>query len=99
MPIVAMETLGSNCFYSSMALNSNWKGGKGIPEDTDVTFDEDHNVKVANLKQISSRASSLGACSPAPGVVGMALRRKGEVKCVCVPDAMSMGASVSFAGA
>lgn len=79
-----------------MALNNHWK--HGVPEDTSITLDEKWGVKVAKLKQLTSKATSLGASSSAAGVISMALKRKGGIKCVCVRDAMSMSAAVSFAG-
>jgi len=98
VPIISLETLGSNCFYSSMSLNSDWKDLMGVPGDIEIAHDETHSVKVAHLNQLSSRATSLGASWASPGVIKKALARKGGLKCVCISDTMSMNAAVSFAG-
>jgi L-serine/L-threonine ammonia-lyase len=98
VPIISLETLGSNCFYSSISLNSDWEDMKGVPQDIEVVQDETHGVKVAHLKKLSSRATSLGASWASPGVIKKALGRKGGLKCVCISDTMSMNAAVLFAG-
>jgi len=61
-------------------------------------LDDEHGVAIAHLNKIESRASSLGASSPAAGVVKMALEREGRVACVTVPDALSMQSTFLFAG-
>ncbi|KAF8212480.1 tryptophan synthase beta subunit-like PLP-dependent enzyme [Mycena galopus ATCC 62051] len=99
VPIVALETIGSNCFYHSMALNRQGGGG-ALPSDPVVTavHDEIHDVKLAHFSSFSSRASgSLGASQPAAGVVKKALERAGRVICVSVPDELSMQAAYLFA--
>jgi L-serine/L-threonine ammonia-lyase len=96
--IIGLETLGSNCFYSSISLNSDWQDSKGVPEDIDITKDEAHGVKIAHLEKLPSRATSLGASWASPGVIRKALGRKGGLKCVCISDTMSMNTAVLFAG-
>lgn len=59
---------------------------------------ETRTVKVAHLASLSSRATSLGASSPAPSVVPMALHRKGAVRCMTVSDERAMEAALRFAG-
>lgn len=101
VPIIALETIGSNCFYYSMSLN-----GQGfntiyqmLPPGVEVIQDEETGLKLAGFNRFTSKASgSLGASQPAARVVSMALERKGGVKCASVPDALSMQALVSFAG-
>lgn len=61
-------------------------------------LDDEHGVAIAHLNKIESRASSLGASSPAAGVVKMALEREGRVACVTVPDALSMQSTFLFVG-
>ncbi|KAJ7134980.1 tryptophan synthase beta subunit-like PLP-dependent enzyme [Mycena crocata] len=97
VPIVALETIGSNCFYHSMALNRRGLD-VALPEGVTIVHDEIHNVHLAHFSSFSSKASgSLGASQPAPGVVRKALQRAGAVMCVSVPDELSMQAACSFA--
>ncbi|KAJ6623402.1 tryptophan synthase beta subunit-like PLP-dependent enzyme [Mycena sp. CBHHK59/15] len=97
VPIVALETIGSNSFYHSMALNRHGRG-VALPAGVTVVHDEVHNVLLAHFSAFSSRASgSLGASQPAAGVVKMALERAGGVVCVSVPDELSMQAAYTFA--
>lgn len=102
MPIVALETLGADCFYHSVQANRQplLSKAKGPSLSTGVTtfFDEPHEVHLVRLPSITSVASSLGASSPSPGAVKMALRRKGNVHCVLVPDILSMQTALAFAG-
>ena len=58
----------------------------------------DHGVVVAHLPKLTSRATSLGASSPAAGSIRMALDRKGGIKSVCVEDEFAMKAGLLFAG-
>lgn len=100
VPIVALETIGSDCFYRSMALNG--KGfnseNKTLPPGIDLVFNEEHAVHLAHFQFFSSKASgSLGASEPAAGVVKMALQREGGVKTASVPDELSMETLLSFA--
>jgi L-serine/L-threonine ammonia-lyase len=100
VPVVAMETHGSNCFYHSVSVNAGqFNSAKVLPQDVETWHDEGHNVSLARVKKLKSRASSLGASSPAPAVVKMALEREGGIKCVCVPDELAMQTNISFAGA
>lgn len=102
VPIIALETQGANCFYESMSANNT-----SAPNDLNaathvaaktIAFNDAHNVHVAHLASITSRAKCLGATSPSPAVVRMALDRKGPIQSVCVSDQMSMTAAVKFAG-
>ena len=99
VPVIGLETTGSNCFYQSLALNpgafptaANLAGGVRAEHDTK------YDVKIAHLPSLTSRATSLGASSPAAGTVRMALDRKGGVKSVCVEDELAMKAGLLFAG-
>ncbi len=94
-----METHGSNCFYQSLALNDGPFSGDGHPpEGTSVEFCKEHNVTIAHLAKLTSRATSLGASSPSAGVVRLALERSGGIKSVCIPDELAMQACLHFAG-
>jgi len=55
-------------------------------------------VKIAHLKKLTSRATSLAATSPSPGVVKMALTWGGSVMCLSIPDEITMSTACSFAG-
>ena len=59
---------------------------------------EDRTVRVAHLASLSSRATSLGASSPSPSAVQMAVHRKGGVRCLTVSDERAMEAALRFAG-
>ncbi|KAJ6547327.1 tryptophan synthase beta subunit-like PLP-dependent enzyme [Mycena capillaripes] len=97
VPIVAVETIGCNCFYYSMALNRQ-EGAVVLPKGVTVIHDEIYDVKLAHFSAFSSKASgSLGASQPAAGVVKQALNRVGRVICVSVPDELTMQAACSFA--
>lgn len=99
VPVVALETHGSACFYHSVSVNpGRWHSDKELPDGISSTVDDQHNVTVAHLANLTSRASSLGASSPSAGVVSMALARLGGITCITVPDEMSMRASGLFAG-
>jgi len=103
VPIVAIEPLGSNCFYSSMALNSAWKeiyeleDIQGVATDMDVVK-KGRDSRIVHLRKLETRATSLGATSSSPKLIHDAIMRIGEVICVCVPDEMMMSAAISFAG-
>jgi len=99
--IVALETLGSNCFHHSILLNGERFSSRdeSLPPGVDVVFDETNAVKLARFNTFTSKASgSLGAAQPAARVVKMALERQGRVICVSVPDELSMQTLVSFTG-
>lgn len=98
VPVAAMETDGSACFYRSIELNADWKSGTTSADNISVTYDEEHRVKLAHLLQITSQAASLGATSPAAAVVRMALDRAGGISCVTVSDEVSMRTACLFAG-
>lgn len=59
---------------------------------------EDRTVRVAHVASLSSRATSLGASSPSPSAVQMAVHRKGGVRCLTVSDERAMEAALRFAG-
>ena len=99
VPVVALETAGSNCFYQSLALNPGVfsvvsEAADGVRAERCADFD----VTVAHLPKLTSRATSLGASSPAAGAIRMALDRKGGIKSVCVDDEFAMKAALLFAG-
>lgn len=79
------------------ANEDRFDSAKVLPEDVEIRYDK-VGVIVAHVKNLTSHATSLGASSPAPTVVKMAIERKGGVKCVSVPDEMAMYAADSFAG-
>ncbi|KZT01733.1 tryptophan synthase beta subunit-like PLP-dependent enzyme [Laetiporus sulphureus 93-53] len=88
--LVALEPTGSNCFYHAPASST-------LPEDICVEHNAIHNVEVAHLSKLTSRAISLGASSPAATVVKMALKRSGGAESVCMPDETIMQAALLFA--
>lgn len=106
VPIVALETHGSNCFYHAGSLNTEGFSSKtpslptNIPPEAPYTvqISEEYQVAVPYMHALTSRAASLGATSPAPGVVHMALNHAGGVKCVSIPDELAMFAARGFAG-
>jgi L-serine/L-threonine ammonia-lyase len=101
VPLIALETIGSDCFYHSMSLNQPRFNSteKTLPPDVDLVHDAVHDVYLARFNSFSSRASgSLGASVPAAGVVRMALERTGGTKCVSIADELSMEACLKFAG-
>ncbi|RPD53162.1 tryptophan synthase beta subunit-like PLP-dependent enzyme [Lentinus tigrinus ALCF2SS1-7] len=101
VPLVGVETHGSNCFYQSLSLNDGPFVGKvesrKVPDGTTAKYDETNNVTVTHIAKLTSRISSLGATSPSPAVVKMALQRPGGIKSVCVSDEHTMQACLSFA--
>ena len=102
VPIVTAETHGSNCFYQSLALNKGpSSGGESStipPEGTRAEFCKEHNVTLAHLSKLTSRATSLGAIYPSAAIVRKALDREGSVRSFCVPDEMTMRTALRFAG-
>lgn len=107
MPVVALETTGSNCFYNAIAINTRNFTSKvptipstEVEDSSPYTIEIIHedNVAIPHMKALKSRAASLGASSPASGVVRMALDRAGGVRCVCVQDEMAMQTAALFAG-
>lgn len=99
---MAVETHGSNCFYQSLSLNKGDSVGtvQSRPpcEGTEAEYHSELDVAVARLSKLTSRATSLGASSPSPSVVKMALEREGGVKSLCVSGEMAMQTATSFAG-
>ena len=100
VPLIAMETHGSNCFYQSIAANPGPFGPtpKTPSEGVKLLHDSKSNVNYVRLPKLTSRASSLGASWPSPGAVKLALDRKGGTECVCVSDEMAMQTGLKFAG-
>ncbi|KZO97592.1 tryptophan synthase beta subunit-like PLP-dependent enzyme [Calocera viscosa TUFC12733] len=100
--IVGCETVGSNCFHRTMVANGSFASEKGkvplIPASLaqGVTLHTEGSVKMASLDKLNSRAASLGATSPSHKVVATALKR-GRIRCVSVPDQLSMEACSLFA--
>ncbi|KAG1842691.1 tryptophan synthase beta subunit-like PLP-dependent enzyme [Suillus tomentosus] len=99
VPVVALETTGSNCFYNAIAINTRNFTSKvpivpsiEVEDNSPYTVEivEEYNIAIPHMKVLKSRAASLGATSPAPGVVRMAVDRLGGIKCACIPDEMAM---------
>ncbi|KAG2088683.1 tryptophan synthase beta subunit-like PLP-dependent enzyme [Suillus discolor] len=99
VPVVALETTGSNCFYNAIAINTRNFTSKvpilpsiEVEDNSPYTVEiiEEYNIAIPHMKALKSRAASLGATSPAPGVVRMAVDRAGGIKCACIPDEMAM---------
>lgn len=63
-----------------------------------IVHNAEHDIDIVHLAQLKSLATSLGATSPAAGVVKMALSRPGPVRCVSMPDEVAMQAALHFAG-
>ncbi|EIW60594.1 tryptophan synthase beta subunit-like PLP-dependent enzyme [Trametes versicolor FP-101664 SS1] len=101
VPLVGVETHGSNCFYQSLSLNDGPFVGeaasRAISEGTKAEKNVEHGVSVAHLSSLPSKATSLGASSPSGAVVKKMLERKGGVRSVCIPDEMAMQAALNFA--
>ncbi|KAJ2977326.1 hypothetical protein NUW54_g11433 [Trametes sanguinea] len=98
VPLIAVETFGSNCFYQTLSLNNGpFIGGTASEGRRTQEYCAEFDVNIAHLTTLTSKATSLGATSPSAAVVRMALDRKGGVKSVCVPDEMAMSAALSFA--
>jgi L-serine/L-threonine ammonia-lyase len=99
--MVTLETIGSDCFYHSMSLNSGRFNSeqKSLPPNVELVHNEEYNVDMAHFLKFSSKASgSLGASLPAEGVLSKALNWKGGVKSISLPDELSMEAAVLFSG-
>ncbi|KAJ3548430.1 hypothetical protein NMY22_g1263 [Coprinellus aureogranulatus] len=93
VPIVALGTIGSDCFYHSMSMNNGRFNAKErkLPDNVDLVHDKETGLYLAHFRAFSSKASgSLGASVPAEGIVKMALEWPGGVKCISVPDGLSM---------
>ncbi|KAI6036660.1 tryptophan synthase beta subunit-like PLP-dependent enzyme [Pisolithus microcarpus] len=95
VPITALETHGSNCFYQANALNTQGFTSKSrtfppeIPSDQPYTveFNSEYTVAIPHLRALHSRAVSLGATYAAPEVVRMALDHPAGVKCLAMRSA------------
>ncbi|KAI0933894.1 hypothetical protein AcV5_005913 [Taiwanofungus camphoratus] len=101
VPLIALETVGCDCFYHSLALNpgvfTKSPTSHILPEGARAESNSTYGVNIVHLAALTSRATCLGASSPAPAVVKMALERKGGVKSVCVPDELAMQTTLDFA--
>ncbi|KAK2460558.1 hypothetical protein APHAL10511_007028 [Amanita phalloides] len=100
VPLVALETIGSDCFYHSMSLNRGRFNSvsRTLPSGIDLIHNTKQDVYLAHFNSFSSKASgSLGASVSSAGVVKMALERVGNTKCVSVADELSMEACLQFA--
>ncbi|CDO70689.1 hypothetical protein BN946_scf184798.g4 [Trametes cinnabarina] len=101
VPLVTVETHGSNCFYQSLSLNDGPFAGevssRSVPEGTRPERCEEYKVTIAHLATLRSKATSLGASSPSAAAVRKALERKGGVRSVCISDEMAMQAALNFA--
>ncbi|KAJ3935423.1 MAG: tryptophan synthase beta subunit-like PLP-dependent enzyme [Lentinula lateritia] len=100
VPLVALETMGSNCFHHSILMNSSGssKFATELPSYVTKVHDEASKLDLAQFDRFHSRASgSLGASRPATGSVRMALEREGGIRCVTIPDELSMQSAVAFA--
>lgn len=70
-----------------------------LPEElATVVHDEESDVEVAHLKEIRSKASSLGATSASAGVIRKALNHTGGVVCGRISDELAMKTCFDFAG-
>lgn len=98
MPIVALETHGAACFSHAISINA----GGWLHELSDdlasVSYEEEYNVKIAHLKELRSKASSLGATAASAGVIRKALDHTGGVICGTIPDELAMSTAILFAG-
>lgn len=94
VPVVALETHGSACFYHSVAANR--APTDDAPTGVTLRTDYTHGVRVAHIAELKSKATSLGASEPSAGVVRAALDRAGGVKCVTVPDEVTMQLAGAF---
>ena len=100
VPIIGLETIGSDCFHHSLSLNRTLCniGEKKLPPGVDVIHDEENDLYLAHFNNFSSKASSsLGASQPSVGVMKMALERTGGIKSISVPDELSMSTLALFA--
>ncbi|KAF9266290.1 tryptophan synthase beta subunit-like PLP-dependent enzyme [Marasmius fiardii PR-910] len=100
VPVVALETIGSNCFHHTVLMNSSSSSpfASDLPPSVSKVHDDIHNLELAHFHGFTSKASgSLGASRPAAEVVQMALQREGGIHCVSVQDELSIQASVRFA--
>ncbi|KAA1471236.1 tryptophan synthase beta subunit-like PLP-dependent enzyme [Dentipellis sp. KUC8613] len=97
VPIIALETHGSNCFYQSILANREPASIASLPDSITIRHDDEHNVQIAHVHNLTSKATSLGATEPSAEVVRMALDRKGGVRCVSIPDELCMQVAELFA--
>ncbi|KAF8717761.1 Tryptophan synthase beta subunit-like PLP-dependent enzyme, partial [Rhizoctonia solani] len=82
--VIALETIGANCYHMSLLANRDDPIGQSyIPDDVVVSTHpvltpdvKRAKVAVAKLPAITSKAASLGASSPSQSVLEMGLARK-----------------------
>ncbi|KAG6829843.1 hypothetical protein H0H92_003286 [Tricholoma furcatifolium] len=100
VPLIALETTGSDCFFHSMSMNEGRFNSvkRSLPSDVSVLENQEYDVTLAHFNTFSSKASgSLGASDPSARVVKMALTRPGGVVCGSIPDELAMQALTTFA--
>ncbi|KAG6844490.1 hypothetical protein H0H87_006564 [Tephrocybe sp. NHM501043] len=105
VPLIALETIGSDCFYHSLSLNAprfnSTSTTPTLPPNvtpTTSTTENGETVSLAHFHQFSSKASgSLGASQPSARVVQVSLTRPGKIVSASVPDELSMQALTLFA--
>ncbi|EKM82988.1 hypothetical protein AGABI1DRAFT_69092 [Agaricus bisporus var. burnettii JB137-S8] len=100
VPIMTLETIGSDCFYQSIIMNGTGPNveAKKLPPGVSFVHHEGLDLNLAHFNEFSSRASgSLGASEPSAPVLKMALDRPGGVYSYSIPDALSMEGLVKFA--
>ena len=82
-----------------MVLNKlDWPSRGAASKEVSVEADTKLGVMVAHVKSLTSKASSLGATSPSAAVLKMAIEKAENIKCVTIPDEMSMHTAALFAG-
>ncbi|TFY71758.1 hypothetical protein EVG20_g1259 [Dentipellis fragilis] len=64
VPIIALETHGSNCFYQSILANRDPASTASLPESITIRHDDEHNVQIAHIHNLTSKATTLGATEP-----------------------------------
>jgi L-serine/L-threonine ammonia-lyase len=95
---VTLETIGSNCFHYSAALNRS-ELEQPLPNYISQVQDAETGLNLAHFDSFHSKASgSLGASQPAAQVLKMALARTGSVISASIPDELSMHAASAFSG-
>jgi L-serine/L-threonine ammonia-lyase len=72
VPIIGLETIGSDCFHHSLSLNRTpgHVDEKKLPPGVDVIHDKENDLYLAHFNSFSSKASSsLGASQPSVGMM------------------------------
>lgn len=93
----SIQTVVRNPFEGFETASKPKESG-GLGTQPHVNGSSESTVAVVHLAGIESRASSLGASSPSPDAVAMALRREGPVKCVTISDQRAMRSALEFVG-